>query len=172
MVRKVLTAVTVGLTALSFAPAAVAAPSEAVTEYCAVIVSKERDEHGFSKELAKSCSPVSVEDALVKASASGGGRFSVPELAGTLLLNQFKDVNYGGGVIHTYYGGGGPCDTMGYYLRNTVSVSKNVSSMIGYNNCNRVRVHDWDENSYQFDLPVAHMGRFNDNVNGLRVFHM
>ncbi|GAA4538185.1 hypothetical protein GCM10023192_39520 [Amycolatopsis samaneae] len=153
----------------------------AAGEYCAVIVSKELDKNGHSKVLAKSCSHASGEDAHHKARSEHARASNSPVSAfdETLLLNEYQDANYGGGVIYSFYGTAGGCDSSGYHLVNYWSVENNVSSMQGYNNCNRVKVHtekcdasetncDWG----YFNLDVPYLGDYyNDNVVALQVYN-
>ncbi|GAA0622875.1 hypothetical protein GCM10010174_47360 [Kutzneria viridogrisea] len=151
-----------------FTMSAHAAPADQADQHCAGIVSKQLDEHGASKKLAEACSPVSIEDALAKAKASLPTTRSVQGL--TLLANEYKDANYLGDVIYTWYGDGGPCDSQGYHLVNTWSVEHNVSSVTGYNSCNGLVVNDEDSVVGTFDLPCNYLGHWNDNAVAMRVY--
>ena len=88
----------------------------------------------------------------------------------TLLLNEYADTYYNGGVLYSYYGNAGPCDNAGYHLVNFVSVELSTSSMTGYNSCDRVRVNDEHYNYGYFDLPTPSLGRWDNAVTALQVW--
>ncbi len=154
----------------------------APSEHCAVIVSKEVDDKGYSKVVSRACSTVSIQDAHRRATEARTDRpaDSVTTLTDTLLLEEYEDINYGGDKLYQFYGTDGGCDYEGYHLVNFWSVENNVSSMKGYNGCNRVAVHTENCNAEEtecdwgyFDLDVSYLGtHYNDNVVALRTYHV
>ncbi|MFF2073264.1 hypothetical protein ACFVXG_00735 [Kitasatospora sp. NPDC058162] len=161
--------------ALAAAPASSAAlrplPVPEV-QYCAAVLGHlpGAGADGVSPVLGRACSPGSRADAL--ALADGRTRTAEQPADRTLLLEEFKDADYQGGVIYSFYGDAGGCDGTGYHLINYINVALNVSSMKGYNNCNAV--HLWSTLSVEktMDLPASYLGaNFNDAVRELQVFH-
>lgn len=146
-------------------------------QYCSSIVSKELDEHGLSKVVGTSCSSQSPEAAHRLAAASAGVPTDAATAASTLLMNEYRDTSYNGGVIYTYYGSSGACDSAGYRLQNYSSVGHATSSITGYNNCNVVRIQGYNSTAEGvFTLPApglnsVYSGYYNDNVNIVRVYH-
>ncbi|MEV7598165.1 hypothetical protein AB0O91_12385 [Kitasatospora sp. NPDC089797] len=152
------------------APAALRPLPVPEVQYCAAVLGHLPGADGYSPMLGQACSPDSRADALARA---GGRTRTAEQPAGdTLLLEEYKDVDYRGGILYSFYGNGGGCDGTGYHLVNYIGVALNVSSMIGYNNCNAV--HLWSTLSVEatFDLPLPRLnGYFNDSVRELQVFH-
>ncbi|MEU8510918.1 hypothetical protein AB0C76_04905 [Kitasatospora sp. NPDC048722] len=139
-------------------------------QYCAAVLGHVPGADGRSPVLGRACSSDSREDALAK--ADGVDRSAERPMDRTLLLEEFKDADYGGGVIYAFYGDAGGCDGNGYHLVNYIDVALSVSSMKGYNNCNAV--HLWSTLSVEktMDLPASYLGaNFNDAVRELQVFH-
>ncbi|WP_369185428.1 hypothetical protein [Streptomyces sp. Y1] len=161
---------------VAVAPAAPATPLPSrplpipAVQYCAAVLGHAPGADGRSPMLGRACSADSREDAL--AQADGVDRPAEQRMDRTLLLEEFKDVDYGGGVIYAFYGDAGGCDASGYHLVNYIDVALSVSSMKGYNNCNAV--HLWSTLSAEktMDLPAPALGgNFNDAVRELQVFH-
>ncbi|WP_327065764.1 hypothetical protein OG500_08310 [Kitasatospora sp. NBC_01250] len=141
------------------APAPAAATGPAV-RHCATVVSPTRT-------LGQACSDRSTADALSRIAAEPG-----QPVDRTLLLEEYKDIDYGGGILYSFYGDAGGCDGTGYHLVNYIDVALNVSSMKGYHDCNAV--HLWSTLSVEktMDLPAPQLGgNFNDSVRELQVFH-
>ncbi|MFD5465122.1 hypothetical protein ACFWIQ_20170 [Kitasatospora sp. NPDC127059] len=139
-------------------------------QYCAAVLGHLPGVGGASPVLGRACSSDSRADALAR--ADGRTRTAEEPADRTLLLEEFKDVDYGGGVIYSFFGDAGGCDGTGYHLVNYFDVALSVSSMKGYNNCNAV--HLWSTLSVEktMDLPAAQLGaNFNDAVRELQVFH-
>ncbi|MEC3975206.1 hypothetical protein [Amycolatopsis sp. H20-H5] len=158
---------------LVMASGATAPASAGVSEHCATIVSKELDKAGHSTVIGQTaCSTTSAADALAKSGDTVAGTTSTAAVkSSTLLLNKYKDANYGGGVIYSFYGNAGDCDNAGYHLVNYVSVEINVSSMTGCNGCNAVLVNNEYSNYQTFGLPVVYLGdHYNDNVVALKAY--
>ncbi|AUG75028.1 hypothetical protein CFP65_0042 [Kitasatospora sp. MMS16-BH015] len=138
------------------APAALATPTalaaeRPATRHCTVLVSPTRT-------LGESCTD---------------GRSAAPAVRDgqTLLLEEYADVNYGGGVLYTFYGDAGGCDATGYHLVNYIDVALNVSSMWGYNNCTKATLTSPLDKVETVSLPASYLGKdFNDAVRELQVF--
>ncbi|GHF39606.1 hypothetical protein GCM10018790_16770 [Kitasatospora xanthocidica] len=138
--------------------------------YCAAVVGHAPGADGFSPVLGRACSPDSLADALAR--ADGRTRAAEQPADRTLLLEEFKDVDYGGGVIYAFYGDAGGCDATGYHLVNYFDVALSVSSMKGYNNCNAAHLWSTLDVEKTVDLPASALGaNFNDAVRELQVFH-
>ncbi|MER7850592.1 hypothetical protein ABTZ03_42435 [Kitasatospora sp. NPDC096077] len=165
--------------ALALAGAVAAAPAAPTAlrplpvpevQYCAAVLGHLPGADGFSPVLGRACSPDSRADALAR--AGGHDRTAEQPAGDTLLLEEYRDAGYKGGVLYSFYGNGGGCDGTGYHLVNYINVALNVSSMKGYNNCNAV--HLWSTLSVEktMDLPASYLGaNFNDAVRELQVFH-
>jgi hypothetical protein len=151
-------------------------------QYCATIVSKKQtDSHGNSKVLSQQCSTTSQVDALSQAAAlrphAGTRQFGPADQ--TLLINEYLDANYGGGVLYSFYGDYGGCDRDGYHLLNFWNVEHNTSSIQGYNNCNAIGIHTEDCNADEsvcdwgyFRLDLPYVGdHYNDHVTVVRPYH-
>ncbi|MFJ8471175.1 hypothetical protein [Kitasatospora sp. NPDC094011] len=167
--------------ALALAGAVAAAPAAPTAlrplpvpevQYCAAVLGHLPGSDGRSPVLGRACSPDSAADALALADGRPRSRTAEQPAARTLLLEEYKDADYGGAVLYSFYGDAGGCNTTGYILVNYIDVALNVSSMKGYNNCNAV--HLWSILGVQatFDLPLPRLnGYFNDSVRELQVFH-
>lgn len=149
-------------------------PGERTEPYCAVFVSKERDADGLSKVLAKECSTVSMEDARSKAkhaslAALPTHRAATVAADDVLLANEYRDAGYGT-LLYSFWGYE-PCDYSGYTLRNLWQVTLSVSSVKGYNSCNRgAGYDDNDGESEAWCLPVSYVGdKVNDEMDRLWV---
>ncbi|MFE2408632.1 hypothetical protein ACFXDE_09835 [Kitasatospora sp. NPDC059408] len=158
------------------APAAPASPLPSrplpipAVQYCAAVLGHVPGADGRSPMLGRACSTDSREDALAK--ADGVDRSAERPMDRTLLLEEFKDVEYRGGVLYAFYGDAGGCDATGYHLVNYFDVALNVSSMKGYNNCNAVHLWSTLDVEKTMDLPAPALGgNFNDAVRELQVFH-
>ncbi|MFD8707994.1 hypothetical protein ACFV1W_36365 [Kitasatospora sp. NPDC059648] len=120
--------------------------------------------------LGRACAPGSAADALARADHR-------PRTPGrpadrTLLLEEYNDTDYGGGVVYSFYGDAGGCDSTGYHLVNYFEVALNVSSMKGYHNCNTVHLWSTLGKEGTLGLPASYLGPdFNDAVRDLQVFH-
>ncbi|MER5641082.1 hypothetical protein ABT095_29535 [Kitasatospora sp. NPDC002227] len=142
-------------------PAAAAPSAEPATvRHCAVLVSPTR-------ALGQACSDRSAAEAVQRIAA---GPDSPADQ--TLLLEEYADANFGGGVLYSFYGDAGGCDATGYHLVNYINVALNVSSMQGYNNCNRATLTSPLDKTETVGLPAGYLGPdFNDAVRELQVFH-
>ncbi|MEU8926114.1 hypothetical protein AB0D10_35145 [Kitasatospora sp. NPDC048545] len=164
---------------LALAGAVAAAPADATrlrplpvpdVRYCAAVVGHVPGAGGGSPLLGRACSPDSLADALAR--ADGRTRTAEQPADRTLLLEEFKDVDYGGGVIYAFYGDAGGCDATGYHLVNYFDVALSVSSMKGYDNCNAAHLWSTLDVEKTVDLPAPALGaNFNDAVRELQVFH-
>ncbi|MFF4816225.1 hypothetical protein ACFY2K_16725 [Kitasatospora sp. NPDC001309] len=166
---------------LTLAGAVAAAPASSAglrplpvpeVQYCAAVLGHLPGADGASPVLGRACSPDSRADALALADGRTLTRGADQPADRTLLLEEFKDIDYQGGVIYSFYGDAGGCDGTGYHLVNYITVALSVSSMKGYNNCNAV--HLWSTLGVEktTDLPAAQLGaNFNDAVRELQVFH-
>jgi len=160
-------------------PASATVAPQHAGKYCATIVSKDLDARGLSKVLGTSCSAVSAEAAYRQAATAKGGVQTTASIvslaASTLLLNEYTDAVYNGGVLYTFYGSSGTCDSTGYRLTNYSSVGDVTSSITGYNNCNRARIQGYYSTAEQiFTLNVSNLGSTyndNDNVYIVRTYH-
>lgn len=143
-------------------------PSES-TPFCVEVVSKQLDSSGFSKTVSRTCSSQSVTAASIEDARISG---SDAALAGTLLLTEYRDTNFGGGQLYNYIGQDGPCDYAGYRLRNLDSVYRQVSSVVGSNNCKVMLGSTKGGSSYQYGIiPGApSIGPLNDNLYSLRIY--
>ncbi|MER7757072.1 hypothetical protein [Kitasatospora sp. NPDC097643] len=147
-------------------------------QYCAAVLGHVPGADGRSPLLGRACSPDSRADALARSEgvtegAAGGGARAVAKPADrTLLLEEYKDVDYGGGVIYSFYGDAGGCDATGYHLVNYFEVALSVSSMKGYHDCNTVHLTSTLGKEATLGLPAGYLGPdFNDAVRELQVFH-
>ncbi|MFF7994693.1 hypothetical protein ACFZDG_33590 [Kitasatospora xanthocidica] len=66
--------------------------------YCAAVVGHAPGADGYSPVLGRACSPDSLADALAR--SDGRTRAAEQPADRTLLLEEFKDVGYGGGVSY------------------------------------------------------------------------
>lgn len=146
----------------------------ATHKYCATIVSKQLDADGLSHVVGKSCSSNSPVAAFTAAKQLAGQVPNRPEqaAASTLLMNEFYDTNLNGGVIYSFYGSSGTCDSSGYRLRNDGYTRDNTSSIQGNGNCNRVNIQGYNNSAETaFSLPANYLGSYlNDNVALVRVY--
>jgi hypothetical protein len=110
------------------------------------VVSGEFDKNGNSVVVGPMRCSTIMEDALALSKKAGGAVTSGTSSTqtDTLLLREYKDAGYGG-PIYDFVGTAGPCDFAGYRLVNFVQVEINVSSIQGFNNCNRVQINDEHE---------------------------
>ncbi|MEU9046332.1 MULTISPECIES: hypothetical protein [unclassified Kitasatospora] len=164
---------------LSLAGAVVAAPAGSAqlrplpvpdVQYCAAVLGHVPGADAASPVLGRACSPDSRADALAR--ADGRTRTAEQPADRTLLLEEYKDINFGGGVIYTFYGDAGGCDSTGYHLVNYIDVALSVSSMQGYNNCNTVHLWSPLNDEEVLGLPAGYLGpKFNDAVRELQVYH-
>ncbi|MBP0454266.1 hypothetical protein J5Y04_32735 [Kitasatospora sp. RG8] len=171
------------LTALfALAGAAVAAPAAPAalrplpvpdgTRYCAAVVGHVPGADGRSPLLGHGCSEDSRSDALARAEGTRRSSDMRRPADRWLLLEEYRDVDFGGGVIYSFYGDAGGCDATGYHLVNYFDVALSVSSMKGYNNCNTVTLTSPLEKVETIGLPAGYLGPdFNDAVRELQVFH-
>ncbi|WP_336026565.1 hypothetical protein [Geodermatophilus sp. FMUSA9-8] len=174
MKRSPLLTITAAAFVVAGASTASAAPPS--TTYCAEILSNEVDAQGFSIVLGTSCS-TSPEAALSTADAEADNSALAPQesaaAASTLLMNEYRDSYLGGGVLYSYYGAYGTCDSAGYRLRNYWDVGHSVSSIQGNGNCNNVYltnyagVSDFGQTTPVNVLPA----RYNDNVDVVRIVY-
>ncbi|MFJ8625131.1 hypothetical protein ACIRD3_20120 [Kitasatospora sp. NPDC093550] len=163
---------------LALAGAVVAAPADAVrlrplpvpdVQYCAAVVGHVPGADTASPLLGRACSSDSRADALAK--ADGRPRTAQQPADRTLLLEEYKDANFGGGVIYSFFGDAGGCDAAGYHLVNYIDVALSVSSMKGYHGCNAVHLWSTLDVEKTTDLPAGYLGaNFNDAVRELQVF--
>jgi hypothetical protein len=146
---------------LASSSVAATAKSEPVT-YCAVLVSKDLDSSGVSKLLEESCS---VESAAAARSGLQG------TLGSTLLMAWWRDAGFGG-TQTTIYGNSGGCDSAGYRVEPSDYWKKNLSSIAGYNGCNRVRLYNIAlTQSGAYNLQISNLGAYNDNVGLTQVYN-
>lgn len=162
-----------GITVSSGAVASATTEPAQATTHCATVVSDQLDQNGNSVVVGPMRCSSTSQDALAqsrKSTASTNGAASTQ--AYTLLLTEYKDAGYGGGVLYDYYGTAGPCDSAGYHLVNYVQVELSVSSMQGFNNCNFVRINDEQFHYGTFGLPLYYVGdEWNDDLVALQVYH-
>lgn len=157
-------AVTVAVvTGVSLAPSGAAAAEK--SEYCAVIVSKERDANGVSKVLSKECSTVSAADAHRKAGAEGG----VSIAADTKLASLYRHQDYGDWMVDLY-GQYGPCDHEGYSYFLDRAYGYALSSVIGHNNCTWSKLTTLGGYYEYHALPVRNIGALNDNTHRIHLW--
>lgn len=179
--RRLVTALSVTAAAVlsTCAGAASAAEPEGDgTPRCAMLVDK-APEGGVSPVLAKVCSDthekaiagVNAEYRRLKGiSASATGS----EAAGVVIMEWYKNVDY----YHPYttiVGWSGPCDTAGYRVEPNDEWKGSMSSILGYNGCDKVRVTNRALTSAReftaFYNGEAHwLGAYSDNV-GLTQAH-
>lgn len=141
--------------------------------HCVTVVSGEFDKNGNSVVVGPMRCSTTMEDALAQSKKAGGVSANGTSSAqtDTLLLREYKDAGYGG-PIYDFVGTAGPCDFAGYHLVNYVQVEINVSSIQGFNNCNRVRINDEHEHYGTFALPLYYVGdEWNDDLVALQVYH-
>ncbi|MEU6973619.1 hypothetical protein AB0A71_39035 [Kitasatospora aureofaciens] len=139
-------------------------------QYCAAVLGHLPGADDVPPVLGRACSPDSAADALARADH----RPRTPEQPAdrTLLLEEYKDIDYGGGVVYSFYGDAGGCDSTGYHLVNYFDVALSVSSMKGYHNCNTVHLWSTLGKEETLGLPASYLGPdFNDAVRELQVFH-
>ncbi|WP_336026563.1 hypothetical protein [Geodermatophilus sp. FMUSA9-8] len=171
MKRSPLLTITAAAFVVAGASTASAAPPS--TTYCAEILSNEVDAQGFSIVLGTSCS-TSPEAALSTADAEADNSALAPQesaaAASTLLMNEYRDSYLGGGVLYSYYGAYGTCDSAGYRLRNYWDVGHSVSSIQGNGNCNFVTLQKYDSDvDVSWYLPLNAMGSFDNNTEIVRI---
>ncbi|MET8626403.1 hypothetical protein ABZW30_22060 [Kitasatospora sp. NPDC004669] len=138
--------------------------------YCAAVLGRLSEPEGASPVLGRACSAATTADVL--ALADGRSRAAEQLADRTLLLEEYKDVDYGGDVIYSFYGDAGGCDATGYRLVGYFDVALSVSSMRGYSNCNTVHLRSTLGKEEAPGLPAGYPGPdFNDAVRESRVFH-
>jgi hypothetical protein len=147
-------------------------------QYCADIVSKERDIYGYSRVLAQGCSDQSEEEAFAraqsKASLSGYGI-----LYSTFLMSWFEHYGYGG-RYKSIYGCCGTCDFAGYTLTKGDGTWPRIMSSARGNasGCNTTRYTKWIWfPGYETGwgparaLPDGYVGDYyNDSIGSVKVY--
>ena len=96
-----------------------------------VVLDKLRPGQSASRVLSRTCADRADAPSLTRAAATS-----------TLLLVLYEHINYGGASTRIT-GAYGPCDAAGYGVSALVSSWRNrVSSLKGFNYCNRVELFD------------------------------
>jgi len=155
--------------ALPLLSVVLAAPAHAVpvpsgTEYCAVLISNQLDRDGSSKVLHRSCSSISAEEARRELDAT-------TTLSSTQLMNWYEHADFGGSVT-VIYGDSGGCDGAGYRVQPNSYWKTHLSSIKGFNQCNRIRLYNIAlSQSAAYYLPLSNLGYYNDNVGLTQVYH-
>ncbi|GAA2807739.1 hypothetical protein [Crossiella cryophila] len=96
----------------------------------------------------------------------------IEPLAKTHLVSLYEDEKYGR-ANDQVYGDKGNCDKDGYRIKMTPWWQLNLSSVHGWNGCDKGRFtqRTATDHSRTMDLPAPGIGEFNDNTKYLRAHH-
>jgi hypothetical protein len=164
--RRVLAALSVAAAATVSAGGVSAASAEVTGDSCAVVIAK-APEGKTSPTLAEACSTTPAK-AIAAASRQAGQRTGNAAAVDVIIMEAYDDVDYGFPYF-TVVGHDGPCDTAGYRWEPNSEWKNKISSILGYNGCDKVRVTNKALTSAKeftaFYNGTAHwLGAYSDNV--------
>ncbi|MEJ3747882.1 hypothetical protein WEI85_31895 [Actinomycetes bacterium KLBMP 9797] len=146
------------LLATSAGTAMAAEPVARSTGPCATVLAKLAPGETVSRVVSRTC--------------AAPGQQPVAPAGASLLLNVYRDANYGV-LLEQLYGYEGPCDASGYSLRVGWNTGYYISSFGTHSFCSYVRAYtgsNWDGGCGTFYDATPYVGDyFNDRIRSFRV---